>query len=68
MPIKPSIGGEVSAMQKVHVKADTLQWEAWQTYRKKTTGKGTPIDKRFGWYFESEWPPGYPLGLEDAAS
>jgi hypothetical protein len=35
MPIKPPIGGDVSAVQKVHVKADTPEWEAWQTYRKK---------------------------------
>jgi uncharacterized protein YdaU (DUF1376 family) len=67
MPIKPPIGGDVSAVQKVHVKADTPEWEAWQTYRKKTTGKGTPTDKRFGWYFDSLWPPGHPLREEDAA-
>jgi uncharacterized protein YdaU (DUF1376 family) len=60
MPINPSIGGEVSAIQKVHVKADTPQWEAWQTYRKKTTGKGTPTDKHFGWYFDSEWLSRHP--------
>jgi uncharacterized protein YdaU (DUF1376 family) len=66
-PIKPSIAGEVSAIQKVHVKVDTPQWEAWQTYCKNTTGKGTPTDKSFGWQFDSEWPPGHPLRQEDAA-
>jgi uncharacterized protein YdaU (DUF1376 family) len=67
-PIKPSIGGEAGAVQKVHVKADTPEWEAWQAYLKKTTGKGTPTDKNFGWYFDSIWPPGYPLRQEDGAS
>jgi uncharacterized protein YdaU (DUF1376 family) len=65
-PIKPSIGGEVSAPHKVHVKMDTPQWEAWQAYLIKTTGKGSPRDRDFGWRFESEWPPGYPLVPEDA--
>jgi uncharacterized protein YdaU (DUF1376 family) len=68
MPIKPSIGGEAGAVQKVHVKADTPEWEAWQAYLKKTTGKGTPTDKNFGWYFDSIWPPGYPLRQEDGTS
>jgi uncharacterized protein YdaU (DUF1376 family) len=67
VPVEPPIAGEVSASQKVHVKTETPQWEAWQIYCKKTTGKGTPTDKHFGWYFDSEWPPGYPLRQEDAA-
>ena len=67
VPIKPSIGGEVIAPQKVHVKQDTPQWEAWQAYLRKTTGKGSPSDRNFGWYFESEWPPGHPLVPEDVA-
>lgn len=67
VPIKPSIGGEVSTPKEVHVKVDTPQWEAWQAYCKKTTGKCSPTDKNFGWYFDSEWPPGHPLPSEDAA-
>jgi uncharacterized protein YdaU (DUF1376 family) len=66
-PIKPSIGGEVSATRQVHVKVDTPQWKAWQSYQRETTGKGTPTDKSFGWYFDGEWPPGHPVGHEDAA-
>jgi uncharacterized protein YdaU (DUF1376 family) len=64
---KPSTGDEADTVRKVHVKADTPEWEAWQAYLKQTTGKGTPTDKNFGWYFESLWPPGYPLGEEDGA-
>jgi uncharacterized protein YdaU (DUF1376 family) len=67
-PIKPSVSGEVGAIKKVHVKTDTPQWKAWQTYLKEITGKGTPADKNFGWYFDREWPPGHPLGRQVAAA
>jgi uncharacterized protein YdaU (DUF1376 family) len=67
VPIKPLGVGEVVASQKVHVKMDTPQWEAWQVHVKETTGKGTPFDKNFGWYFDSEWPPSSPDSGEDAA-
>lgn len=40
---------------QVHVKADTPQWRAWAAY----LGKPPPQDRHFGWYFESEWPPGH---------
>jgi hypothetical protein len=68
MPIKTSIIGEAGAVRKVHIKVDTPEWEAWQAYLKKTTGKGTPTDRYFGWYFDNIWPPGHPLRREDAAS
>lgn len=65
--IKLSIAGDANVVPKIHVKMGTPQWEAWQEYKKKTTGKGTPTDKNFGWYFDSEWPPGHADGQEDAA-
>jgi uncharacterized protein YdaU (DUF1376 family) len=65
-PIRPSASGEMIA--KVHVKADTPQWKAWQTHLKETSGRGTPTDKSFGWYFDSEWPPSDPAGQQDAAA
>jgi uncharacterized protein YdaU (DUF1376 family) len=67
VPRKLSIGGEAGAVQKVHVKVDTPEWEAWQSYLKRTTGQGTATDKKFGWHFDSLWPPGYPLGQEAGA-
>lgn len=39
--------------KKVHVKADTPQWDAWTRH----LGKPPPQDSNFGWYFDSEWPP-----------
>jgi len=34
---------------------------------KKIKSKGTPTDKKFGWYFDSIWPSGYSLRQEDGA-
>lgn len=49
---------------RVHVKADTPQWRAWASH----FGKQPPQDRNFGWYFDSEWPPGHvPKGAESTA-
>lgn len=49
---------------QVHVKADTPQWRAWASH----LGKSPPQDRNFGWYFDSEWPPGHvPKGAESTA-
>ncbi|WP_421696903.1 hypothetical protein [Ancylobacter sp.] len=44
--------------QKVVVKFDTPQWNAWDKYLRMTTGKGPQRSERLGgYYFDSEWPP-----------
>lgn len=58
---------EVRSVPMVHIKSDTEQWKAWQSYWKRVNGKGTPTDKQFGWHFPSEWPPGH-LQSEDVAA
>lgn len=58
---------DVRSVPMVHIKNDTEQWKAWQSYRKRVNGKGTPTDKQFGWYFPSDWPPGH-LQSEDMAA
>lgn len=47
---KPSL--EVVS-SKVFVTAGTEAWDAWQSVER------TPTNKDGGWYFESEYPPGY---------
>jgi len=43
---------------KVVVKFDTPQWDAWDKYLRSTTGKGPNRSERLnGYYFDSEWPP-----------
>ena len=44
----------VRAAAKVHVRIDTPQWRAWA----KHLGRTPMQDRNFGWYFDSEWPPG----------
>lgn len=51
-----SLAAAENLSRKVHVKADTPQWEAWSRH----LGKPPPQDKDFGWYFDSEWPPSIP--------
>jgi len=41
----------------VFVRAGTPEWDAWQSYKHRTTGKGTPMDSQFGWYFPTQFPP-----------
>jgi hypothetical protein len=45
----------VGMPKKFHVKEGTPQWTAWTKYR----GKASPTDRQFGWWFDSEWPPGH---------
>jgi uncharacterized protein YdaU (DUF1376 family) len=44
---------------QVRIQIDDPQWEPWQAHLRKTTGRGSPQDKAFGWSFPSLWPPGY---------
>lgn len=45
---------------KVLVKRDTPQWDAWEAFLRKTTGKGSPASPRDdGWWRDAEWPPGH---------
>ena len=37
----------------VLVAVDSPQWEAWA----KHLGKTPPVNREFGWYFPTEWPP-----------
>jgi hypothetical protein len=51
--------GQNGAGGPVRIQLDTPEWLAWQAYLKKTTGRGSPQDRDFGWIFPSLWPPGY---------
>lgn len=46
---------ERAAKNRYRVEVDTPQWRAWA----KHLGKNPPRDSQFGWWFESEWPPGH---------
>lgn len=39
----------------VFVALGSSQWQAWARH----LGHNPPVNKSFGWYFPSSWPPGY---------
>lgn len=47
---------EGKANGEVYVKHGTDAWYAWDKHLRATTGKGARHDKRFGWWFPSEFP------------
>ncbi|MGY8663506.1 hypothetical protein Q3C01_14185 [Bradyrhizobium sp. UFLA05-109] len=42
---------------RVFIKEDDPEWPIWNAYLRKTTGKGAPMNKHFGWFFPSRLPP-----------
>ncbi|MBB4373440.1 hypothetical protein GGD63_006263 [Bradyrhizobium sp. cir1] len=46
--------------QQVFVRTEDPEWQIWDAYRRRTTGKGAPISNRGGWYFPSRLPPADP--------
>lgn len=41
---------------RVFIKEDDPEWPIWNSYLRKTTGRGAPMNKYFGWYFPSRLP------------
>jgi hypothetical protein len=41
----------------VYIREGTPEWRAWQRHLVATTGRGTPVNNRGGWYFPSKLPP-----------
>lgn len=44
---------------KFYAKGDSEQMDAWDRYLTNLRGRGSMRDKHGGWFFDSEWPPGY---------
>jgi hypothetical protein len=42
---------------KVFIREDEPEWRLWDAYLRRTTGKGAPMNRRFGWLFPSRLPP-----------
>lgn len=58
----PPIDAEkaAEALQALHyAKPESQQLDAWDRYYQSTQGKSAPRDRNGGWYFKTEWPPGY---------
>jgi len=51
--IRPQVS---SVITQVHIREGTPEWRAWQRHLVATTGRGTPVNNRGGWYFPSKLP------------
>jgi hypothetical protein len=48
------------ALQALHyARPESPQLDAWDKHYQLTLGKSAPRDRNGGWYFKTEWPPGY---------
>ena len=43
--------------RQVFIREEDPEWPTWNAYLRKTTGKGAPMNKHFGWYFPTRVPP-----------
>ena len=62
--VTPSFSAPFIRDQSVFVREGTPEWDAWQRYRYYTTGKGTPMDRNFGWHFPTRFPPDHPSNVD----
>lgn len=42
---------------RVFIRFDEEEWKLWDSHKRKTTGKGLPMNKDFGWFFPTRLPP-----------
>jgi hypothetical protein len=48
------------ALKNMHyARAESPQLAAWDAHWQAVGGKSAPRDRNGGWYFETEWPPGF---------
>lgn len=48
---------DLPTRRQVFVRVEDPEWRLWDAYLRKTTGKGSPINRQGGWYFPSRFPP-----------
>jgi hypothetical protein len=44
------------ARHQVFIREDEPEWRLWDSHLRKTTGKGAPMNKQFGWHFPTRVP------------
>lgn len=42
---------------QVFISEHEPEWRLWDAYLRKTTGRGSPMNKHFGWHFPTRTPP-----------
>jgi hypothetical protein len=53
----PPVAASANRPEQVYIREGTPEWRAWQRHLVATTGRGTPVNNRGGWYFPSKLPP-----------
>lgn len=48
---------DIKRKERIFISMDDPKWPAWDAYWRKTKGVGAPINKNFGWFFDSHNPP-----------
>jgi len=48
---------DVLPKRQIFIREEDPEWAAWNAHLRKTTGKGAPMNKHFGWYFPTRLPP-----------
>jgi len=48
---------DLPVRHRVFIREDEWEWQLWDSHLRKTTGKGAPMNKHFGWYFPTRVPP-----------
>jgi hypothetical protein len=52
----PPVAASATRPEQVYIREGTPEWRAWQRHLVATTGRGTPVNNRGGWYFPSKLP------------
>jgi hypothetical protein len=50
----PPVAGSANRPEQVYIREGTPEWRAWQRHLVATTGRGTPVNNRGGWYFSHQ--------------
>jgi hypothetical protein len=50
---------EAALQAMFYAKAESPQLDAWDSHYRAVSNKSAPRDRNGGWYFKTEWPPGY---------
>lgn len=48
---------DLPVRHQVFISEDEPEWRLWDAHLRKTTGRGSPKNKNFGWYFPTRIPP-----------
>lgn len=48
---------DLKRKEEIFISMEDPEWPAWDAYWRKTKGVGAPLNKNFGWFFDSLNPP-----------